>query len=286
MSDWHNPGELVLLFRQMAGLTLRGAESASGLSASYLSRVERGEHRPTPNTLMKVANAILGPLGLDDSAAPAMTVILAAYGYQRTPEWHQDIRERAEVMTAKVSPGFPVKLLADSVGSPRRDNIDPLNEKQHWAVWFILVWAEARGRAASLETILDLCERNAPHEAIEEAMANLPLPQPRDLRPSWAKEWNDTFDELPPKLKQYAMDYVRSLMVSWRSGSITEYPSGFIGWQDVETARRGQPHSTRQPAQTLKRLVDDLSEQSVERLLAIAELLPQTPQDNSEPDID
>ncbi len=58
-----NLGRVLKQQRVMSLLTLRGLATTSGISPSYLGRVERGERFPSASILRKVGK----PLGLEES---------------------------------------------------------------------------------------------------------------------------------------------------------------------------------------------------------------------------
>jgi transcriptional regulator with XRE-family HTH domain len=57
------PGEALRNGRKLAGLSLRALGSQVGLSASFLSQVERGAAEPSVNTLLRLAEALDIPVG-------------------------------------------------------------------------------------------------------------------------------------------------------------------------------------------------------------------------------
>lgn len=57
------PGEALRNRRQLAGLSLRALGGRVGLSASFLSQVERGQAEPSVGTLMRLAEALEIPAG-------------------------------------------------------------------------------------------------------------------------------------------------------------------------------------------------------------------------------
>jgi transcriptional regulator with XRE-family HTH domain len=74
MTTVSNRNELAKMLKQqrhMAELTLRELAARSGVSASHLGRIERGERFPSGHILRKIA----GPLDLDESQ------LLTAAGY-------------------------------------------------------------------------------------------------------------------------------------------------------------------------------------------------------------
>jgi len=74
MTTANNRNELAKMLkqqRQMAELTLRELAAKSGVSASHLGRIERGERFPSGHILRKIAR----PLGFDES------LLLTTAGY-------------------------------------------------------------------------------------------------------------------------------------------------------------------------------------------------------------
>ena len=59
-NDSNNLGRMLKRRRLLAGLTLRELSVISGVSASHLGRIERGEHFPSAHILRKITK----PLGL------------------------------------------------------------------------------------------------------------------------------------------------------------------------------------------------------------------------------
>uniref|UniRef100_A0A6M3M232 Putative DNA binding, helix-turn-helix domain containing protein n=1 Tax=viral metagenome TaxID=1070528 RepID=A0A6M3M232_9ZZZZ len=64
MGNNHELGEKLKQARQVKALTLRSLAQATGISASHLGRIERGERFPSGHMLKKLA----GPLGLEETS--------------------------------------------------------------------------------------------------------------------------------------------------------------------------------------------------------------------------
>jgi len=62
-SDRDNLGEVIRRQRAMMALTLAELAERSGVSASHLGRIERGERFPSARTLRRIAR----PLGFDET---------------------------------------------------------------------------------------------------------------------------------------------------------------------------------------------------------------------------
>ncbi len=62
MNDTQNLGSLIKRQRIRIGLTLPALATKSGVSSSYLSRIEKARRYPSVNVLRKIAK----PLGLDE----------------------------------------------------------------------------------------------------------------------------------------------------------------------------------------------------------------------------
>ncbi|GAI16752.1 unnamed protein product [marine sediment metagenome] len=95
--------------RLMLELTLRELAAKSGVSASHLGRIERGERFPSGHILRKIAK----PLGLDES------LLLTTAGYlspdSENSEEHR-IYRRLDPYVAKVLSEEPVEVQRTVIG--------------------------------------------------------------------------------------------------------------------------------------------------------------------------
>ncbi|MGY4708075.1 helix-turn-helix domain-containing protein [Mycolicibacterium sp. CBM1] len=98
--------QLVRAVRQRRGLTLDELASATGLTKSYLSKVERGQSTPSIAAAMKVARALdvdVAQLFSDDPRAAALTIERAT---ERTSARHHPV---ASGMLGKAMSPFVVR---------------------------------------------------------------------------------------------------------------------------------------------------------------------------------
>lgn len=102
-----NIGKVFKQQRVMSGLRLRQLSEMSGVSASHLGRIERGERLPSARTLRKVAQ----PLGFSE----AELLVLAGY---LTPEPCATVESHAQLdpYVARVLSEEPVELQRTVIG--------------------------------------------------------------------------------------------------------------------------------------------------------------------------
>ena len=97
--------------RLMLPLTLRELAARSGVSASHLARVERGERFPSGHILRKIAK----PLGLDESLLMTMAGYLSPESSSETSE-ELGLYRKLDPYVAKVLSEEPIEIQRTVIG--------------------------------------------------------------------------------------------------------------------------------------------------------------------------
>jgi transcriptional regulator with XRE-family HTH domain len=159
---WENPGDLYRALRQLNGWTLAQTEQATGLAGSYVGRIERGKHTPSPSAVerLKKAYAPNAGTGLLDAMAAAWSI----------PARLEEAKLTAEQALSPQLAGSDIGMqaLAGALGVPWPDP-NKVRRGYEWALWAVLVWAGDWGEVAAA------CVTGDP-ERVEAAIRRLPLP--------------------------------------------------------------------------------------------------------------
>jgi len=108
-------GEILKQQRRMIPMTLRKLAALSGVSVSYLGRIERGERFPSASVLRKVAK----PLGFKESE------LFSLAGYLPSPSTGVE-EERAEYIGGRLDP-YVSRVLSEEPVEVQRTVIGILN---------------------------------------------------------------------------------------------------------------------------------------------------------------
>ena len=109
MQNINNRNDFVKMLKQkrvMAELTLHQLSVASGVSASHLGRIERGERYPSARILRKLAK----PLGFEESE------LFTLADYMTPPTEVEELPGRLDPYVAKVLSEEPVEIQRTVIG--------------------------------------------------------------------------------------------------------------------------------------------------------------------------
>ena len=98
--------------RMAVPLTLRELGTASGVSASHLGRIERGERFPSAYTLRKIAK----PLGFDEGELFTLAGFLSRVSTEDAKEKSSDSVPRLDPYVAKVLAEEPLSVQRSVIG--------------------------------------------------------------------------------------------------------------------------------------------------------------------------
>lgn len=108
----HDLSKIIKQKRRAVPLTLRDLATASGVSASHLGRIERGERFPSANILRKMAK----PLGFEESQLFTLAGFLSPTLPADTKEESGRTPPRLDPYVAKVLAEEPFELQRSVIG--------------------------------------------------------------------------------------------------------------------------------------------------------------------------
>jgi transcriptional regulator with XRE-family HTH domain len=114
--------------RQQQGLTLQALAELAQLDKGFLSRVERGEKRPSIETVLRLSDALAVPVGQLFGESIADSAVQITRGNQRAVFNEEPGTYRFELLTPRGGPieGFLFHVGADPVGTGQRHDGDEL----------------------------------------------------------------------------------------------------------------------------------------------------------------
>ncbi len=134
---WENPGDLYWVLRVLRGWTLAQSERATGLAASYISRVERGKHTPSATTVERIQKAYA------PNAGPGLRyAMMAAWSADPSRGRDANAKQTAERVMQLLIADIGLQILAGTLGAPWPDPNKLAGRGYEWALWAVLMWAE------------------------------------------------------------------------------------------------------------------------------------------------